>query len=131
MSRWRLTVGIVTTGLLLTLAGCGESGPKKYPVSGTVTFDGQELPEGDIIFFPESKAVGPEATKIKDGKYSLKVHQGNNRVEIRATRPVPGKKGPMGEQAIEDYIPDKFNNKSTLAADVGEGKVEHNFDLKK
>ena len=46
-------------------------------------------------------------------------------------RPVPGKKGLMGEDAVEQYIPKQYNEETTLSADVARGKTEHNFDLKK
>lgn len=129
MSKCRLPAVLVV--FTLAVAGCGEPGPKKYDVTGTVTYDGQPLPQGDIVFHPEDKSVGPEGGKIKDGKYALKVREGKNRVEIRATRPVPGKKGPMGEDAIEDYIPKQYNEKSKLTAEVGSGKTEHEFTLTK
>lgn len=130
MIRTLLAAGPLATLLLLSL-GCGESGSKMHEVSGTVTFDDKPVPEGDIAFVPDDKAVGPEAGKIKDGKYSLKVREGKNKVEIRATRDVPGKKGPMGEQAIEGYIPAQYNVKTTLDADVASDKTTHNFTLKK
>jgi len=116
--------------VLLAAVGCGSSGPNVYEVTGTVTFDNDPLPEGDITFFPEEKDVGPDAGKIKEGQYRVKVKGGKKKVQIRATRPVPGKKGPMGEQAIEDYIPARYNDKTELTADVGDGKTEHSFTLK-
>jgi hypothetical protein len=122
---------LLSACLAAALIGCGGSGPKMHDVSGTVTFDDQPLPEGDIMFVPDDKSVGPEAGKIKDGKYSIKVREGKNKVEIRATREVPGKKGPMGEPAIEGYIPAQYNLKTTLEADVASGKTTHNFTLKK
>jgi len=117
---------------LFATAGCdSEKGPKKIAVSGTVKFDGQPMPDGDIMFTPDDKSVGPEGGKIKDGKYSFKVREGKNKVQIFATREVPGKKGPMGEQAVEQYVPEKYNNQTTLSAEVASGKTEHNFDLSK
>jgi hypothetical protein len=112
-------------------AGCGQPGPKMMEVSGTVKFDGKDVADGDITFVPENQSVGGEGGKIKDGKYTLKVKEGKNKVQIMATREVPGKKGPMGEDLVEQYIPEKYNDQTTLTADVGPGKTEHNFDLKK
>ncbi|HEY1188199.1 MAG TPA: hypothetical protein VGE74_11110 [Gemmata sp.] len=123
----------VLVGALVTAAGCGgASGPKKMDVSGSVQLDGQPLAEGDIVFIPEDKTAGAEGGKIKDGKYKMQAREGKNKVEITATRVVPGKKGPMGtEDLLESIVPEKYNTKSTLSADVGSGKTEHNFDLKK
>lgn len=119
--------------LLAAMAGCGgDKGPKKYEVTGTVKFDGKDVTDGDITFTPEDKTVGPEAGKIVAGKYKLSAREGKNKVEITATRVVPGKKGPMGtEDVLEDLIPEKYNTKTELSVDVGSGKTEHNFDLKK
>jgi hypothetical protein len=127
----RLLAATALAGLILGAGGCGKSGPKIYDVSGTVKYEGQDISEGDIIFFPEDKSVGPEAGKIKDGKYTAKAREGKNKVYIQASRTVPGKKGPMGEDFVETYIPKKYNDDSTLNADVGSGKTEHTFDLKK
>src|SRR5207248_8852791 len=112
------------------VAGCGDSGPKMYPVSGTVTFDDQPIPEGDIVFLPEEKQFGPDAGKIKDGKYAFRAKGGKKKVQIQASRLIPGKKGPMGEPAREDYIPPRYNTKTELTADVGSGTSEFNFNLK-
>jgi len=122
-----LLVGLIVT---TTAVGCGKSGAKKLDVSGTVKFDGKDVAEGDIIFVPENTAIGAEGGKIKDGKYTIKAPEGKCKVQITANRPIPGKKGPMGEDAIEQYIPEKYNEKTTLAAEVSTGKLTHDFDLK-
>ncbi len=86
------------------------------------------------MFLPEAKEFGPDAGKIVDGKYRAKVKAGKKRVVIQASRPVPGKKDPMGTggQAIEDYIPARYSDrdKTELTAEVGDGKTEHSFRLK-
>jgi hypothetical protein len=118
--------------LLAGLWGCGASGPRTYEVTGTVTFDDQPVTRGDIYFHPEDGRYGSEHGAIVEGKYRAKVKEGKHKVTIQASRPVPGKKGPMGEDAIEDYIPPQFAdvNKTELSADVGPGKTEFNFPLK-
>ena len=122
-------LAICGAGLLLAVPGCGGSEGNFHQVEGSVTWDGVPLPTGDIVFFPEEKEFGPDAGKIKDGKYNVKVREGKKRVEIRAVRPVPGKKGPMGEDAIEDYIPEEYNAKTTLTAEVAKGKTHFDFPL--
>lgn len=122
-----LLIGLlcVVPGLL---AGCGKS--EFETVTGTVTFDGQPLPDGDILFQPADPKYGPDAGKINDGKFTLPVRPGSRKVEIRAVRMVPGKKGPMGEDAHEDYIPAQYNDNTTLTADVQPGsKNEFSFQL--
>lgn len=123
---------LFAVGILGFAVGCGgEPGPRKYEITGTVKFDGKEIATGDIMFVPENKSIGAEGGKIENGKYTMKAREGKNRVEIRATRTVPGKKGPMGEDWVEQFIPDQFNEKSKLSADVGSGKTTHDFDLTK
>src|SRR5687767_2891918 len=102
----------VLAGLVLAAAGCGGSGSKVREVTGTVTFDGKEVAEGEIIFSPEDPALSPDSGTIKDGKYTAKVKEGKHKVRINASRAVPGKKGPMGEDWIEEYIPEKYNEKT-------------------
>jgi hypothetical protein len=130
--RSRLFVPILASLLIPAVFGCGSSGPREYEVTGTVTFDDQPVADGYITFLPEEKEFGPDAGKIVDGKYRAKVKPGNKRVVIQASRPVPGKKGPMGEQEIEAYIPARYSDreKTELRAEVGEGKTEHSFTLK-
>jgi hypothetical protein len=127
----RITIVAGLFGLLAAAAGCGDGKGKKYDVSGAVSYDGQDVADGDIVFVPEDKTVSPEGGKIKDGKYTAKVPAGKCRVEIRGNRTVPGKKGPMGEDFVESYIPEKYNVKSTLSAEVGSGKTTHDFKLDK
>ena len=70
----------------LMAIGCsGEVGDDKprEPVSGTVTLDGQPLPEGIILFAPAGgpgEAVASATGKIENGQFSIPRTQG----------PVPG-----------------------------------------
>jgi len=120
-------------GLLMLVAiGCGDSGPKQLDVSGSVTYDGTDVSSGEIFFTSDDKSIGAVEAKIKDGKYTTKLREGKHKVEIRASRVVPGKKGPMGtEDLLEAYIPKKYNDQSTLTVEVGAGKTTHDFKLDK
>lgn len=56
------------------LAGCSgaDPGPERFHVSGTVTFGGQPVPRGTVIFEPDAKAgsAGPQGlARIVDGKF--------------------------------------------------------------
>jgi hypothetical protein len=117
--------------LLLTAVGCGGGGKAAYPVSGTVTFDGQAVEEGDILFVPVPLSSAVEGGKIEGGTFKFQATAGKKRVEIRASRPDPKLKNPMGKPTPVDYIPAKFNSESTLSADVeAKGTNEFKFDLK-
>lgn len=66
-------IAIACTLVVMTI-GCGKSGPEKYDVSGTVTFQGKPVPAGQIFFQPDmSKGnCGPGCVvMIKDGRYNM------------------------------------------------------------
>jgi hypothetical protein len=57
---------------LVALAGCGDSGPARFELSGTVTYDGKPVPAGFIVFIPDDATgnSGPGTTAgIQDGQY--------------------------------------------------------------
>jgi hypothetical protein len=48
---WRWTILLV----ICAATGCmGDQGPKRYRVSGEITFDGKPVPHGEILFTPDS-----------------------------------------------------------------------------
>jgi hypothetical protein len=63
----------------ITAIGCGDDGlGKRYPVSGTVTYNDKPVESGTISFYPvggTGQTSGPESRGasgvIKDGKYTL------------------------------------------------------------
>lgn len=122
--------------LLLLAAGCGGDASGRYAISGTVTLDGQPVTTGAIAVIPAQGTDGPTSGgSIEDGEYSIPASKGPTagryRVEIRWPREAgqvelyPGQSGAKFEEAI----PAKYNSKSTLEIQVGEGSTEHNFDL--
>ena len=129
MDRWPYHLAFAT--LLFFALGCGAGGPAMYRVTGTVTFDGRPVESGEIIFVPVDKGVAPDAGRIDNGAYDLLVKAGKKRVEIRASRPVlGGKPNPMGP-VYQDYIPEKYNARTTLAAAVEpEGANRFDYELK-
>jgi len=121
--------------LLATLAGCGSSTPL-VDVEGTVTLNGEKLPEGDVTFVPADSKYGGEGGKIKGGAFKLKARAGKNKVQIRAVRPsgktAPSAAGPDAppEPVMESAVPERYNDKTTLEADVSTGNRSFKFDLK-
>ena len=52
--------------------GCGPSEPKRYGVTGAVTYKGAAIPNGTITFTPDDPAVkSAGGTAIKDGKFMV------------------------------------------------------------
>jgi hypothetical protein len=108
--------------------GCGDN--RRQGVEGTVTFDGQPIPDGNISFIPQGDARGPTAgAVIKDGRFAIDrargTFTGTFRVEIVAARataetvadPVTGERVSLREQ----YIPAKYNVQSELTAEIAAG----------
>jgi hypothetical protein len=60
---------------LLVLAGCGESGPPRYDLSGSVLYGGAPIPAGSVLIAPDAAQgnSGPAiSVKIQNGKYDTK-----------------------------------------------------------
>ncbi len=65
---------------LLTAAGCGgNDGPPRYDLNGTVTYDGNPVPAGEVFLQPDASQgnTGPGSLAlIKDGRYKTERGQG-------------------------------------------------------
>ena len=62
----------------LLLSGCGDSGPLRYHVSGTVTHEGVPVPKGSILFQPEGAQGDRQygSATINDGKFDTAAEGG-------------------------------------------------------
>lgn len=65
-------------------AGCGQSGPPTYSVSGVVEYQGRPLPAGSVMFVPETgpaqiAPIGP------GGEYTIETIAGPHRIGVRST----------------------------------------------
>ncbi|WDI39740.1 hypothetical protein [Bremerella sp. P1] len=123
----RFSLCFLLVGLLLSLGCTAQSNePQRLPVSGSVSLDGKPLDKGVIYFKTVSKG-SVDALDIVAGKFSGEVEPGERRVEISAFRTASG--GTPGMDAGEvNYIPAKYNNKSTLKANVTQGQANE-FDF--
>ena len=118
--------------LLALSVGCGASNPDgRIPVSGTVTWKGESIQSGYIMFVSTSGGKSSGA-QIVDGSFDLSgntgVPHGSYKVKITANRP-SGRKIPDSDYPdqmiddIEQYIPDRYNEKTELTLTV-DGPVE-------
>jgi hypothetical protein len=113
----------------LLVAGCSQE-PKTYPVSGTVTLNGEPLKEGDVTFQSTDPAVSADAGKVVDGRFEFRARAGEKRVEIRCSQVVPGRTTPMGGPLRLEIIPPQYNDKSELTVNVSpDGRNEYEFKL--
>jgi hypothetical protein len=123
-TRLALTL-FVATFFVPMLIGCKPSGPKLYPVSGTVSWEGTPLPEGDIIFAPATPGDVEDAGKIKDGKFVFNVRPGNKKVKILASREEGPADPQMGATPKKQYLPPKYSSdKTELTAVVKESDAK-------
>lgn len=113
---------LALTAACLTLAGCGSSGPTKYPVEGMVYYDNKPIPSGNLTLMPIDEAVAPDAVEITNGKFTLMSTPGKRRVEIRANRDKPGNAANVKAMGVpverEQYLPAKYNDKSELTVEI-------------
>jgi hypothetical protein len=126
--------------LVLATLALGCSGGSKFgDVRGEVTFDGKPLEEGVVRFVPVDGQTGTASALIEGGKFREKVPVGTHRVEISAPKLPRGmrsakemKRGTVDEgAALEELIPERYNSRTELKADVRPGANDVRFDLHK
>lgn len=123
---------IVLLATCLGIAGCGGSDlPPLGDVEGTVTMDGQPLPNVTVQFHSNAGGRPGSGVTDKDGKFKLTYLDGAtgskvgpSKVEITTFWP-DGEPGP----GQKETVPEKYNSKSTLSADVKPGKNTFDFPL--
>lgn len=131
----------------IILAGCSSSAEDqlpRQPVSGTVTVDDKPLKDGSITFTPDdlgrSDAVTAGAV-ITEGSYTIPKQggptPGKYRVAILGAdeAPPPSKEAPgmptRPSPTKKPIVPEKYNAKSTLTAEVKNGERNTiDFELK-
>ena len=116
--------------LVVALLGCGSS---DVEVRGKVSYQGQPVKSGAILFEDPTGAMPPGYSPIEAGAYQLRVQPGERLVRITATE-ATGKmlEGGMGQTPeMRDLIPAQFNTESTLRRTVETGRTQTlEFELK-
>jgi hypothetical protein len=126
----------LSTLLIATLVGCDSNEPKLYKVVGTVTMDGKPLPNAEVRFLPIPKGDEPvrpsSATTDENGEYSLEYSTTKSGARPGSYQVyVSTKRNAMPEvPAVPESVPDVYNTKSTLKAEIDEESRTFNFDLK-
>ena len=132
-----LSLVVALAVVTLPLFGCGQDiDPRRAAVRGSITLDGEPVPDGSISFYPAPGNKGVAAGgDLSDGAYTISRAKGpmvgQNRVVIRSPY-ATGKTITIGRQRIVEHldrIPTKYNRHSTLEVDVQAGK-NLDFDLK-
>ena len=111
---------ILFCAVALAAAGC-QRGTQSCSVSGTVSYRGHDVEEGEIIFADASQQVATAAGTITRGTYRVKMLPGNKTVRITASKPtgriLTGAMGVELPQRVE-LIPARYNTASRLGCTV-------------
>jgi hypothetical protein len=112
-------------------------------VTGSVTFNGQPVEEGQIVFEPEAPGARMATGQIKGGKYHIEPKfgpsDGSYLVRIDGYRkkkvgnmlPNPNARGSDTDVVSEQYLPAEYNTRTTLRIDIAaDGENVHDFELK-
>jgi hypothetical protein len=111
-------------------AGCQKTSDL-VDVVGNVTWKGQPMPSGMVVFKPDDAHQAPIGGKINDGKFALKTKPGKMKVHIEAVRATQNRDPQTGAFLGEMYVPNRYNRETTLEANVTrEGKNTFDFPLK-
>lgn len=142
--------------LLLSISGCGDSGPAMGKVTGTVKLDGKPTPKLMVVFVPKEGGETSQAITNSDGVYELlgKVKKGAllglHTVSITTVREPSAAAQASTEMSsdsaayanqsdpaqyvraaqFKELVPAKYNSKSELVEEVAAGDNVIDFDLK-
>jgi hypothetical protein len=130
----------VWVGALAVVAGlfvCGcQKGPAIGTVRGEVTFNGQPLKDGRILFTPIDGQGQTGGATITDGKFTASMPVAKMKVAINANRVIGKKpvyegdpKSPLMD-VVEELIPPRYNVNTELETDVKEGEQTVKYELK-
>jgi hypothetical protein len=130
---WLLAPAL-TAALLLPCWGCGQgrgsTGSKNLVrVKGKVTYKGQPVTKGSVVFEPEGYGRRAKGLIQSDGSYALSTFAEGEGVVAGAHRVmINGFDKPLAkDRALKKY---GQLNASGLTADVDADRTEFNFDLK-
>lgn len=134
----------IVLGLAMIL-GCSESGPPLGTVTGTVTMDGEKLPNAIVSFVPEAGGRASVATTDENGEYRLAYIDrpgaliGTHKISVTSTAKVESeiptdirsddpryaemqsRQSDYNNATVKESIPAVYNSKSQLVREVSSG----------
>lgn len=117
-----LSIGLGMTGCF----GGGESLPELTEVTGSISLDGSPLPGASVVFLPEEGGSAFAMTD-EDGKFELMYNRDTSGAVPGSYKVTVSKEKDPKEPGME-LIPEKYNEKSTLTAEV-KPDVENDFQF--
>jgi hypothetical protein len=120
--------------VMFLAAGCGPEPKVELPmakVTGTVKYEGHEIPSGRIVFMHERGDLSPAAFGA-DGKYETMVPVGKNQVMIDAKQSsfdAAPKSGVRGMETFTSFVPDRYGDFATSNLRVEVPEAGTTFDV--
>jgi hypothetical protein len=127
----RCALGVAS---LILAAGCGPEPKVELPtakVTGTVKYEGHEIPKGRIVFMHERGDL-TAGDFGADGKYEAMVPVGKNQVMIDAKKSsfeAAPKSGVRGMETFTSYVPDHYGDFSTSKLKLDVPEAGTTFDV--
>ena len=115
---------------LLVLAGCGDG---TYPISGSLSVDGQPVPKGRVTIAPDGSGGSrgnPISAAVRDGRFDTgdsRVQGGGSyRLNIKSYDGVPYKLGTGMVNTGKELAPPQ-----DVSVELPEGKSQLSIDIRK
>lgn len=135
---WLCGLVIIACGL----PGCGPGPTNRIMVHGKVTYQGQPVESGTILFSPTTEGQYQANGVIEDGEYLIDADYGPSlgtyKIRIDGFR-ATGQSTELGPlhaadngsvEELEPYIPVEFNSQTTLSVDISaQNAAALNFEL--
>jgi hypothetical protein len=128
-------LGPASVGVLaLVLVGCGGA-KTKVDVTGTVSYQGKPIENGAIRFEPIDRKLQPSGDNIRNGVYRVTLPVGTAKITITGSEKIGMKKlyptpDSPTRPIFKQFVPDKYNDKTELSAEITSGTSRLDFDLK-
>ena len=134
---------LCTAPLILSL-GCGGGAGGRLAIEGAVSYAGEPIKKGSIIFRSADSALPEVSAAIVDGAYKVPAQLGPKaeeyvvkveafRMKKSANTNVPDylKNDPNAGMIPEQYVPKKYNDNSQLKVKFDAAKTTYDFALEK
>lgn len=122
------SVGILS--ICVVLAGCGSRSQLEIGrVSGTVTLDGQPLPNAKVKFSPTAQGRGSYASTDASGRYNLYYTYDQHGALIGEHTVTINSEKSNDESPKDPLLPGAYNAQTKLKAHVKEGSNTIDFPL--
>lgn len=141
----KTAASLAAAALLLAAAGCGSETEEiaTVPVEGEVTWQGQPLKEGTVIFVPDGGGPPAEGTIDSSGNYQLVTAgnpgavPGSHKVMITSTQgPDPSAMPEDNPDVVESPFPPEYGMSSessgltATVSETGDNQIDFHLPLK-